>query len=188
MVMIVEGVLNGSGGAVYYPANELRDSTVLWNGKPVVVYHPDQYGESWTGLPEVYNKSKVGTIFNTVFENRSLKAEAWIDVERVQEVDDRVYQALMLRQPMEVSTGLLIGNDRTGGCFNGKNYDQTARGLVPDHLAILPDIKGACSLKDGCGLARNGSTIISAEITEGLSDFQEWLCNLDQPQMAMEGA
>jgi hypothetical protein len=36
--------------------------------------------------------------------------------------------------------------------FNGVKYEGIARNLRPDHLAILPDDKGACSLEDGCGV------------------------------------
>jgi len=155
MVMIVEGVLNGSGGPIFYGADELKRSVPLWNGKPVVVYHPDMYGASYAGKPDVFNRSKIGVIFHAKFEGVALKAEAWLDIARLETVDPRVLNAVKNKQMMEVSTGLMVGNDYTGGVFNGIAYDQTACDLVPDHLAILPDQEGACSIADGAGLCRN---------------------------------
>jgi hypothetical protein len=42
--------------------------------------------------------------------------------------------------------------------YRGKPYDFTVDGFDPDHLAVLENRKGACGVKDGCGiLARNES-------------------------------
>jgi hypothetical protein len=41
------------------------------------------------------------------------------------------------------------------GTLNGMEYGRIARNLMPDHLAILPDKIGACSIADGAGLLRN---------------------------------
>jgi hypothetical protein len=56
---------------------------------------------------------------------------------------------------MEVSTGLSFPLTSTHGTFNGKQFDLVAKDILPDHLAILPDVEGACSIKDGAGLVRN---------------------------------
>src|SRR5262249_9743029 len=138
-VMITVGVHNGSRGPVYYPAADLKASVPFWNGKPVVVYHPDMYGASWAGSPEVFNRQKVGTIFNTRFDSYRLLADAWIDRERVVQVDDRVADAIGSRKVMEVSTGLAFDMGTEPGVWNGEEYHTTARQLRPDHLALLPD-------------------------------------------------
>jgi len=155
VVMITEGVHNGSQGPLYYPADELRQTARYWDGKPVVVYHPDMYTAGSAGNPTVFNKQKVGTVFNTRFEHGKLKADAWIDVQRVAQVDRRVFTAIQNQQPMEVSTGLFTDNVPQRGNWNGKRFDAVARNYRPDHLAILPDQVGACSLADGAGLIRN---------------------------------
>ncbi len=155
VVMIVEGVHKGSQGPVYYPAAELRRSAQFWDGKPAVIYHPTQYGASYAGSPEVFNRQKVGTVFNTRFDGKRLVAEAWIDVVRVGQVDTRVEQAILRRAVVEVSTGLTIDLGTEPGVWNGKSYHTTARRMSPDHLAILPDQRGACSVADGAGLCRN---------------------------------
>ena len=93
-VMIREGTWAGSDGPVTYAAEVLRRSVNAWNGKPVVVYHPDMYGHSFAGTPEVFDGQKVGVIFNTRFEDGKLKADVWLDVARLEAVDPRVLQSL----------------------------------------------------------------------------------------------
>jgi hypothetical protein len=155
VIMAVEGVLNGSNGPLYYPADELEKSAHLWNGRPVVVYHPAMYSNGFAGSPEIFNRQKIGTIFNARVDGTSLKAEAWLDIDRLKSVDKRVLQAVKSDSMMEVSTGLIVDTDDCIGVFNGKEYQAIARNYRPDHLAILPDMTGACSIVDGAGLCRN---------------------------------
>jgi hypothetical protein len=42
-----------------------------------------------------------------------------------------------------------------GASHLGRPYNFVARNYRPDHLAILPDQRGACSIEDGCGLNTN---------------------------------
>ena len=51
VVMLTVGVHSGSRGPVFYPAHELKNSASLWNGRPVVVYHPALYGDGSAGKP-----------------------------------------------------------------------------------------------------------------------------------------
>ncbi len=154
-VLAVEGVLNGSKGPLYYPAEELRGSVPHWNGRPVVVYHPSMQDGGTAGNPAIFNKQKVGTLFNVRMDGKALKAEAWLDPDRLAVVDTRVLAAVNKGQMMEVSTGLYTEHELAPGTFNGARYDAIARNYRPDHLAILPDLKGACSIADGAGLCRN---------------------------------
>jgi hypothetical protein len=155
VVMCVEGVLKGSRGAFFYPADELRRSVPHWNGRPVVVYHPDMRFNWAAGNPEVFTAQRVGTIFNARFEGKALKAEAWLDVERLGMVDWRVLEAVKAGRVMEVSTGLFTENEGVAGTWGGRPYTAVARNHRPDHLALLPDLRGACSIDDGAGLCRN---------------------------------
>lgn len=157
VVMAVEGVLNGSRGAFLYPADELRRSVPHWNGRPVVVYHPDMRFNCAAGHAEVFTQQRVGTIFNTRFDSKAkaLKAEAWLDPDRLAAVDLRVFNTVSKGEVMEVSTGVYTENGGEPGTFAGKRYEAVARDYRPDHLAILPDQVGACSIADGAGLCRN---------------------------------
>jgi len=155
-VMMTEGVHYGSMGPLYYPQEELSKTPAIWNGKPVVVYHPQFNGQSISACdPDVFETQKIGQLFNTRWEDGKLKTECWIDEEKANQVDDRVMNAILSGQMMEVSTGLFTDNEVVEGEWNGEQFEAIARNYRPDHLAILPDQRGACSIDDGAGLLRN---------------------------------
>ena len=99
MVMLVEGVHRGSQGPLYYPEEELSKATDAWNHKPVIVYHPKD--DKTACRPSVLNSQKVGIILNTKWENGKLRAEAWLDKARVDQVDNRIAKHL----PMWLTAG-----------------------------------------------------------------------------------
>jgi len=158
MVMMVEGVHNGSGGPLYYPEEELSLLPQVWNSKPVVVYHPEQNGQSVSACsPEILNSYGVGVIMNTKWDakGKRLLAEAWLEKTKTEKVDNRILEAVEKGEMMEVSTGLFMELEQAEGEWNGEAYTGIARNHRPDHLAILPDKVGACSIADGAGLLRN---------------------------------
>jgi hypothetical protein len=153
VVMIVEGVLPGSSGPLMYPRDELAQSVPFWNGKPVLSYHAELWNSPVSASePEVWEKQRIGWIFNTKMVGNKLAAEAWVDRDRCMVIDNRIWQAIIHSQKMEVSTGLLTENDAQSGQFNGVPFEAIARNYQPDHLACLPDARAACSISDGCGL------------------------------------
>ena len=169
MVMIVEGVLNGSNGALMYPGEELGRTPESWDHKPVVVNHPP--GGVSACSPEELSKRKVGYIFNTKYDKIGrLRAEAWIDIELANNVDARIVEAIENEEVMELSTGLFTDNEETPGTFDGVPYDAIARNYRPDHLALLPDQIGACSVARGAGFVRNSA---AKEFTDGLMALAE---------------
>jgi Uncharacterized protein conserved in bacteria (DUF2213) len=155
MIMLVEGVHNGSDGPGLYPAEEIKKIPEVWNHKPVVVYHPEQNGRMVSACdPIVLSTRKVGVIMNTRYEDGKLKAEAWLEQSRIKAVDERVGNAIENNEMMELSTGLFADKDNTEGVWNEEEYSWIARNFKPDHLALLPDMVGACSLADGAGFLR----------------------------------
>lgn len=156
MIMLTEGIHAGSEGPLFYPGEELGKTPQVWNHKPVIVYHPtasDGKGISACDPPILSNR-QVGLIMNAHFEDGKLKAEAWLDESRTNKIDERISQAIEKNQVMELSTGLFTDNKDESGEWNGVKYDVTARNFRPDHLALLPDLKGACSIEDGAGFLR----------------------------------
>lgn len=149
MVMLTEGVHAGSKGPLFYPKEELSKYPQVWNHKPIVVYHPPN-GQSACD-PDVLSNRKVGVVMNTHFDGK-LRAEAWFEQHRIDVVDSRIGEALEKNELMELSTGLSMDYDHTEGKFDGESYSIIARNYRPDHLAILPDKEGACSVEDGAGL------------------------------------
>lgn len=155
MVMLTEGVHAGSSGPLFYPGSELGKTPAVWNHKPIVVYHPQINGKGVSACdPDILNNRKIGLILNTRHSPPKLHSEAWLDVARTKKIDNRILVALEKGEMIELSTGLFTDNERTEGEFNGKAYTAIARNYRPDHLAILPDQKGACSIQDGAGLLR----------------------------------
>ncbi len=163
MIMAVEGVLHGSDGPLFYPGEELAKNPFVWNHKPVVVYHPELNGQQLSACdPTILTEQKIGVIMNTEYVEEEkggktvgkLKAEAWLDPERLDVVDDRISKAIANKKTLELSTGLFLDVDPADGEFNGVKYAGIARNYKPDHLAVLPDKVGACSVKDGAGFLR----------------------------------
>ena len=155
--LIVPGVLNGSKGPLLYPSDEVSKSALAWNGMPLLVYHPS---EGSGRKPNVLNKQGIGYVFDTKFQDGKLTADLWFDVERVKLVDSRVLDWLQNNQQIELSTGLGTQNevaDPEAASTGQVPYTHIARHYKPDHLAILPDQVGACSLDDGCGVNQNYS-------------------------------
>lgn len=153
--MLVPGVLNGSRGPLFYPPELVNKNPAVWNHMPIVVYHPMENGKPTSARdPYILNKQGIGFVFRTKENGR---AEGWFDVENTKRVDPRVYDALVKNQPMELSTGLFTKNKAANpnSAYRGKKYVEIVMDFTPDHLAILPDQKGACSMKDGCGMLVN---------------------------------
>lgn len=157
--MIVEGVLNGSAGALFYPKEEIERDPQAWNGVPILLGHPvAKDGTHVSGrTPEVWNERLLGHCFSAQAADGTLKSEAWFDASAVKQKAPQL--AVMLREgkPIEISTGLFTENRPVpeGSTYNGTPYEAIAHSYKPDHLAVLLDEKGACSNADGCGINVN---------------------------------
>jgi hypothetical protein len=156
VILMTEGVHNGT----YYSREELSKFPDAWNGRPLPVYHPMENGKPVTAnSPETLSES-VGYLFNVHWEVDEdqdigkLKGEAWIGTEKALAVAPRVMEKLNNSEMMEVSTGVFTENILTEGEFGGETFKAIATNLRPDHLALLPDGIGACSIDDGGGLPR----------------------------------
>lgn len=155
VVMINEGVHNGSDGPLLYRGEDLNKYKEAWNHKPVVIYHPELQGRPTTASKkEIFEKQQVGILMSTDYIDGKLKSEIWMDKDKAEKLDKRIIDALHKNQMLEVSTGLFTDDLQESGEFNGKKYKAIATNHRPDHLALLPDIKGACSIADGAGTPR----------------------------------
>jgi hypothetical protein len=169
VVMMVEGVHEGNQGPVLHQASELSTTVGAWNGIPVTISHPKK-GEEFISAnsPGVLDESGVGRIFYATYRG-GLRAEAWINIEKISVKSPEAYQAILDSQPMEVSVGVFndIEEAQEGAEWNGETYGHIASNYKPDHLALLPGEEGACSWSDGCGLRVNkkGGTMPEALLT-----------------------
>jgi len=168
VVMAGVGVLNGSKGPLFYPAEEHEKTASDWNGKPIVVYHAELDGrEVSAASPEIFERQRVGVIFNARWESGKLRADAWIDEAKANVVDPRVMRTILTNSVMEVSTGLKVDVRNESGDYGGTPYDGIAVNYRPDHLALLPDQIGAYSIADGGGFCRN-------------AEFSQFVANTDE--------
>lgn len=158
VVILTEGVHNGSQGPIFYPSEELEKRPFLWNGVPVPIGHPEKEGVNISAnSPDVLEEHSVGRLFNTHFDKttKKLRSELWIDEQKTRRLSPETIAALEASLPLEVSTGIFTDDELVAGTYNGKQYTRIARNFKPDHLALLPGQKGACSYADGCGVRVN---------------------------------
>lgn len=163
MIMMQEGVLQGANSDIpeYCPAAIIEAMANQWNGRPVVMNHPMVQGTYVSAnSPEVLQDWAFGFIFNTEYDQATaqLKAEAWIDIARAEELGGDFQDAvdrINNKEVVGVSTGLFAFAINKTGKFNNKKYSAVWTSLTSDHLAILSaGVIGACSVEDGCGIPR----------------------------------
>jgi len=157
VVMMVEGVHHGNHGAILHQGSELARFTEAWNGRPVTIYHPQKDGQNVSAnSPELLEQYAVGEVFNTHYDN-GLRAEAWIDLDKISQRSPTALAYIRSGRPLEVSVGVFNDTEEAqeGAEWNGETYESIASNYRPDHLALLPGEKGACSWEDGCGIRAN---------------------------------
>jgi hypothetical protein len=156
VVMMVEGVHNGSRGAVLHTAEEMSKITESWNGIPIVIFHPENDGLNISAnSPGVIDNQAVGRVYNTYMDGGALKAEAWLDEEKLNEISPEAYVHITEKKALEVSVGVFTEDQEEIGEYNNEKYIAIATNYRPDHLALLPGGVGACSWNDGCGIRVN---------------------------------
>ena len=146
VVALREGVLNG----VLVEAVEFAKYPEAWMGRPCPISHPQLDGKyisaNW---PDVWANDVPGHFWNVEADGDKLRGEIWIDLEKAERIGERAMQIvtrLRANQPIEVSTGYFCDTDETPGLWKGVAYSGIARNIRPDHLALLPDEIGACTL------------------------------------------
>jgi len=154
--LIVPGILNGSDGPLLYPEDETARDPSIWNGVPMVVGHPMKDGKPVSARdPQILADNGIGTFYNTGYAGK-LQSEAWFDIETTKAYDKQhktdIYGKASRGEKIELSTGLHVRKEKVPGTLNGTEYKAIARDYRPDHVAVILDGKGACSVKDGCGI------------------------------------
>jgi len=155
VVMMVEGVHHGNHGPLLHTITELGKFPESWNGIPVVINHPEVDGIHVSANNPDIIETAVGRVYNTHVDGARLKAEAWIDSEKLQQISAVLVDQFKKGELIEVSLGMFSEEETVSGDWNGETYEAIAKNHRPDHLALLPGAVGACSLVDGCGLGVN---------------------------------
>lgn len=184
VVMMVEGVHNGSRGPLYHAIAELGKFPEAWNGRPVIIDHPEIDGQNVSAnSPEIVEQQVIGTVFNTHVDDNKLKAEVWLNEEKLRQISPSVLASLQRCEPIEVSVGVFSEEEEVEGDWNGEHYTAIAHNHRPDHLALLPGGCGACSVEDGCGIRANkkkgGTNVNEEEFLQSLKSFYVDRLNLN---------
>lgn len=168
VVALMEGVLWASNAEApeLVLASELQMAPAGWNGRPVVVNHPEILGRYVSAnSPQVLEAEEFGKIFNAQAPEDRLLLEAWLDEERAEKVGVKAKEIVRRakeHQDIGVSVGTFMTLEATQGIWrDGNKYSGIWRGIVPDHLAMLPEeVKGACSIEMGCGVLTGASAYV----------------------------
>lgn len=174
-----DSVLNGSKGPLFYPAAEVAKNPGAWNGMPLLLNHP-RTGSTGRS-PRVMAEQGLGYLYNDrVLRNGARVVDAYFDVEltkaqdRDLPTDKRILPRLEAGSPIDVSTGLFTDEQRVRNRLKdarspAKTADVTTSNYRPDHLAVLPLVRGACSAEDGCGAGvtnMNGDGVSNAVVPD----------------------
>jgi len=183
VVAVKQGILNTQ----LLLAPEIEKSVVLWNDVPIPIPHPLENGEKISARDlDVIEESVVGRFYNAYYENESLKGELWIDVEKAEKLGDdalKILNRLRKGEPVEVSTAYYSDTDLSEtGTYNGKQYVGVQHDIRPDHIALLPEGKGACSWIDGCGTPRINQELVNNPYPN------EHSCRIKSPGSFTEGS
>jgi hypothetical protein len=156
LILMRDGVQTANAGSLYYTPEVNSDRPNRWNQRPLVVYHPEVNGELVSALsPGILDKRGIGYVFNAGYSKPSVAGEAWFDVEKTNKVDGRIIKAVDAGETLEVSAGYELSYREEAGEVDGEKYTGVVVNTNPDHVAILPDKKGACDVKKGCGAGVN---------------------------------
>lgn len=173
VIMMTEGVHNGSYGPLYHSIEELGRWPDSWNGIPISVQHPSIDGNCCSAnIPEIIDSEVVGRVYNTHVLEDQLRGEAWLNEERLRQISAETLLYLQERRPLDVSLGMFTDDEAVTGDWNGEQYIGVAHNHRPDHLALLPGATGACSWEDGCGIRNNeegGETMENEELEKAIA-------------------
>lgn len=153
VVALVEGVLNDA----FVPQSEFARFPLAWNGVPVPVGHPSKDGVDVSANDPEVLPSCIGRFFNCHIDGNKLKGEIWVDVAKAKKLGhgDLLIRLESGTDIIDVSTAYFTEAQSIVGEHEGKPFSMVHTGIRPDHIAILPDEPGACSVEDGCGVPRS---------------------------------
>lgn len=162
-IILGEEVIQGTGGyefgAELVSSNALYGSIREWNDKPVVIYHTDGSARDIDNL----DNEKVGYLYSAKVigeedEKPRIRVMMRLDVAllKLHEDGEDIIARFDRGEMMELSTGYYLKDWLyQKGTFNGKDFAAIQIDIIPDHLALLPNAKGAYGIKDGGGANRS---------------------------------
>jgi hypothetical protein len=107
--------------------------------------------------PGILEALGVGFLRNSRFEaeENKLRSDLCIDMARAGRISPQSLTTILSDGHLEVSTGVYTDEDASPGTWNDESFIASVIDYAPDHLALLPGGRGACSWADGCGVRAN---------------------------------
>ena len=176
VIMAQEGVMN----RFFYPSEEFDGWANTWDGVPVPINHPEIEGVAVSAKsPRIQELNSVGYVFNSKYEDKKLKGEIYLNLEKVKKLNaDYLINSFENGEIMEVSTGLYSNVEMVSGKYGDDEYDAIVRNIRPDHLALLPNTVGACSIEDGCGASISVNSCQCGGVCGGKKNSQKEVSKL----------
>lgn len=159
----------------YVPEEHVRKSTPDWNGTPLTLNHPkNAEGQTVSAnSPEVVEKNWLGYAFNFPHEpQEEPQGEGWIDIEEARSIGgeaEEIIERLDNGESVSVSSSYR-GDQLPPGEYDGEHRDQVRGNIRPDHIAILPNKDGKCSIEDGCMAGQPAVNSADAELLFPVAD------------------
>lgn len=171
-------VMNGSGGAIMYPAAEIEKAYKGLERTPAPLGHPFVNGRFVSARdPEGLTRGWFGAWNENVRrENGRVLLDKVIDVEVANQSEGgkAVLAAIEKQEPIHTSTGLLAMLD----VANAADHKFTARDIVFDHDCFLLDRPGAATPEQGVGVFVNSAgdqiEVINSTIDDDLDRELTW--------------
>ena len=165
---------NWGTNEAYLPEQEAKESIPSWNGTPLTLNHPSQGGTGASAnSPEMHAKTVLGRVFNAEWDSGAVQAEAWFDEAKIRDMGGMAENALervLQGDVVEVSTGYRASR-LPSGTYDGESRNAVQGNLKPDHVAVLPNKQGKCSVDAGCGV---GEPVANSLIFTNVTTNQEF--------------
>lgn len=162
-VPVVDDVVMNGG---LYPQDELEQSWESLSGVPAPMRHPEDENGNFIsarngeGLRNYYCGA---TCENVRYEGGRVLFDLVVNKAQLAAHPDgaRFAERIKDKEPIHLSTGLMLRREYIHGNSNGKDYQWIARNMQFDHVAILMDEPGAATPDDGVGLFTNADKAIA---------------------------
>ena len=137
-------------------AEDIAEVLPSWQGIPVPLNHPmNDYGEPISANSPAVLAHTIGRFFNPRIEGDRLIGEVWLDTAKCERLGGEALATLRRMEAgekIEISTAFYAKDLATQGLYKGARYIGQRVQLRPDHVALLPNSVGACSIAHGCGV------------------------------------
>lgn len=134
---------------------EIEQSLSEWEGVPLTIPHPeDDEGRPGLITNKATTHNEVGEFRDVELEEGALVGETWIRANTIGTLGgmlESYVEGMKAGEPQEVSTGYRADTEVSKGSYENQRYTYEQVGLEPDHLALLVDEAGNCSVEEGCG-------------------------------------